>query len=90
MRTGNRDGTDEPRWRPAGRLRARPLRAQRTTHVPNAWIDEFERCPRDGEMGIVGYEIPYKFVPPKPLEQIDADLKQCTDRIKRMIEEISA
>ena len=41
-------------------------------------------------MGIVGYEIPYKFVPPKPLEQIDADLKQCTDRIKRMIEEISA
>ena len=64
-------------------------------HVPDAWIDEAKRDPHDGEIGIVGYEIPfnrhfYKFVPPRPLEEIDADLKECTDRIKRMIEEISA
>jgi len=64
-------------------------------HVPDAWIDESKRDPHDGEIGIVGYEIPfnrhfYKFVPPRPLEEIDADLKECTDRIKRMIEEISA
>jgi type I restriction enzyme M protein len=63
-------------------------------HVPDAWIDEDKRDPHDGETGIVGYEIPfnrhfYKFVPPRPLEEIDADLKACTDRIKQMIEEIS-
>ncbi|ABM61931.1 type I restriction-modification system subunit M [Halorhodospira halophila] len=64
-------------------------------HVPDAWIDEAKRDAQDGEVGIVGYEIPfnrhfYKFTPPRPLEEIDADLKVCTDRIKRMIEELSA
>ena len=64
-------------------------------HVPDAWIDESKRDPHDNEVGIVGYEIPfnrefYKFVPPRPLEEIDAELKQCTDRIKQMIEELSA
>ncbi len=64
-------------------------------HVPDAWIDESKRDPLDGEVGIVGFEIPfnrhfYKFVPPRPLEEIDADLKACTDRIKKMIEELSA
>ena len=64
-------------------------------HVPDAWIDESKCDPLDGEIGIVGFEIPfnrhfYKFVPPRPLEEIDADLKACTDRIKDMIEELSA
>jgi type I restriction enzyme M protein len=64
-------------------------------HVPDAWIDETQRDPHDGEIGIVGYEIPfnrhfYEFKPPRPLEEIDADLRECTDRIKRMIEELSA
>jgi len=64
-------------------------------HVPDAWIDESKRDEKDGEVGIVGFEIPfnrhfYEFTPPRPLEEIDADLKQCTDRIKQMIEELSA
>lgn len=64
-------------------------------HVPDAWIDESKRDPLDGEIGIVGFEIPfnrhfYVFQPPRPLEEIDADLKACTDRIKAMIEELSA
>jgi len=64
-------------------------------HVPDAWIDENKRDPHDDEIGIVGYEIPfnrhfYEFKPPRPLEEIDADLRECTDRIKRMIEELSA
>jgi type I restriction enzyme M protein len=64
-------------------------------HVPNAWIDESKRDDKDGKVGIVGFEIPfnrhfYEFVPPRPLDEIDADLKQCTDRIKKMIEELSA
>ena len=32
----------------------------------------------------------YVFEPPRPLEEIDADLKACTDRIKAMIEGLSA
>ncbi|MTI78360.1 MAG: SAM-dependent DNA methyltransferase [Marinobacter sp.] len=64
-------------------------------HLPDAWIDESKRDEKDGEVGIVGFEIPfnrhfYEYKPPRPLEEIDADLKQCTDRIKQMIEELSA
>jgi type I restriction enzyme M protein len=56
-------------------------------HAPDAWIDH--------EKTKVGYEIPfnrhfYVFQPPRPLAEIDADLKQTTDRIKAMIEELSA
>ena len=64
-------------------------------HVPDAWIDEEKRDELDGRIGIVGFEIPfnrhfYTFTPPRPLEEIDADLKACTDKIKQMIEELSA
>lgn len=64
-------------------------------HVPDAWIDESKRDEKDGEIGVVGFEIPfnrhfYEFTPHRPLEDIDADLKQCTDRIKQMIGELSA
>lgn len=64
-------------------------------HVPNAWIDLSKVDERDGEVGVVGYEIPfnrhfYKFTPPRPLAEIDADLAACTDRIKQMIEGLSA
>jgi type I restriction enzyme M protein len=64
-------------------------------HVPDAWIDESKCDEKDGEVGIVGFEIPfnrhfYEFTPPRPLEEIDADLKLCTDRIKNMIAGLSA
>jgi type I restriction enzyme M protein len=56
-------------------------------HAPDAWIDN--------EKTKVGYEIPfnryfYVFEPPRDLAAIDADLKQCTDRIKTMIEGLVA
>jgi type I restriction enzyme M protein len=56
-------------------------------HAPDAWIDH--------DKTKVGYEIPfnrhfYVFQPPRPLEVIDAELKQVTDRIKAMIEGLSA
>jgi type I restriction enzyme M protein len=55
-------------------------------HAPDAWIDEAKTK--------VGYEIPfnrhfYVFKPPRPLDEIDADLKGCTDRILAMIEGLS-
>ena len=64
-------------------------------HVPDAWIDESKTDAQDGEVGIVGFEIPfnrhfYVFQPPRPLAEIDRDLKVCTDRIKQMIEGLSA
>ena len=56
-------------------------------HVPDAWIDK--------DRTKTGYEIPfnrhfYVFEPPRPLVEIDADLKQVTDRIKTMITELTA
>jgi len=56
-------------------------------HAPDAWIDE--------EKTVVGYEIPfnrhfYVFQPPRPLSEIDADLKATTDKIKTMIAGLSA
>jgi type I restriction enzyme M protein len=64
-------------------------------HVPDAWIDESKTDALDGEVGVVGFEIPfnrhfYVFQPPRPLAEIDSDLKACTDRIKQMIEGLSA
>ncbi|MGP5565217.1 type I restriction-modification system subunit M [Vreelandella alkaliphila] len=64
-------------------------------HVPDAWIDDNKRDELDGRIGIVGFEIPfnrhfYQFTPPRSLEEIDADLKACTDKIKQMIEGLSA
>lgn len=64
-------------------------------HVPDAWIDESKLDLLDGQVGIVGFEIPfnrhfYVFQPPRPLAEIDTDLKACTDRIKQMIEGLSA
>jgi len=56
-------------------------------HAPDAWIDH--------DKTKVGYEIPfnrhfYVFEPPRPLAEIDTDLKQCTDRILTMIAGLSA
>lgn len=56
-------------------------------HAPDAWIDP--------DKTKVGYEIPfnrhfYVFKPPRPLEVIDAELKQTTDRILDMIKGLSA
>ena len=56
-------------------------------HAPDAWIDH--------DKTKVGYEIPfnrhfYVFQLPRPLAEIDAELKQCTDRILTMIAGLSA
>ena len=56
-------------------------------HASDAWIDH--------DKTKVGYEIPfnrhfYVFEPPRELAEIDADLKQCTDRILTMIKGLTA
>ena len=62
-------------------------------HVPDAWVNEDKRDPKDGQVGIVGYEIPfnrhfYVYEPPRPLEEIDRDLEQCFANIRQMMEEL--
>lgn len=64
-------------------------------HAPDAWIDTDKRDKKDGQVGIVGYEIGfnkhfYVYEPPRELAAIDADLKACLDDIQRMIGEMSA
>lgn len=56
-------------------------------HAPDAWIDS--------EKTKVGYEIPfnrhfYVFQPPRPLAEIDAELKTVTDNILKLIGGLSA
>ena len=64
-------------------------------HVPLAWIDEKKVDEKDGKVGIVGYEIPfnrhfYEYVPPRPLEEIDAELDAVTEEIIALLQEIKA
>ena len=64
-------------------------------HVPDAWIDESKRDVKDGEVGIVGYEINfnryfYRYSPPRPLEDIESDIKDIEADIVRMLKEITA
>jgi type I restriction enzyme M protein len=55
-------------------------------HVPDAWMDRSKDK--------VGYEINfnrhfYKYTPPRPLEEIDAELKQAEEKILRLLREVT-
>jgi len=54
-------------------------------HVPDAWVDAAKTK--------VGYEIPftrhfYKYVPPRPLAEIDADLEKQVAKIMELLREV--
>jgi type I restriction enzyme M protein len=62
-------------------------------HVPEAWIDGSKRDTKDGEIGIVGYEIPfnrhfYVYQPPRDLAEIDADLDKVSAEIMQLLREV--
>ncbi|GHB67709.1 hypothetical protein GCM10008107_16450 [Psychrosphaera saromensis] len=62
-------------------------------HVPDAWIDETKVDAIDGEVGIVGYEIPfnrhfYVYQPPRALEAIDGDLDAVSADIMKLLQEV--
>jgi type I restriction enzyme M protein len=55
-------------------------------HVPDAWVD-FDKTK-------VGYEIPltrhfYKYIPPRPLAQIDAEMKAIEAEIQALLREVT-
>ncbi len=66
-----------------------------TPHVPDAWINETVTDDKDGEIGRVGYEINfnryfYVYEPPRPLEDIETDIKKLEKEIIEMLQEVTA
>jgi type I restriction enzyme M protein len=62
------------------------MQAEVLPHVPDAWVDKSKTK--------VGYEINfnryfYQYTPPRPLEEIEADLKQIEDEIAAMLTEVT-
>ena len=69
------------------------FRKEVAPHVPDAWIDAGKRDEKDGELGIVGYEIPfnrhfYVYTPPRSLEEIDRDLDAVSAEIMDLLREV--
>lgn len=63
-------------------------------HVPDAWIDSDRRDPRDGGIGLIGYEINfnryfYRYTPPRPIEEIEEDIRALEKDIVRMLAEVT-
>lgn len=63
--------------------------------VPDAWVDETHTDSRDKQVGRIGYEINfnryfYRYVPPRPLEEIDAELKELEAEIAGLLKEVAA
>jgi type I restriction enzyme M protein len=63
-------------------------------HVPDAWIDISKRDQKDGRVGLVGYEVNfnryfYRYSPPRPLEEIEADIRAIESDILRMLAQVT-
>ena len=63
-------------------------------YVADAWIDRTTQDEQDGGIGKVGYEINFnreffQYKPPRPLEEIDAELAQVERRIMELLREVT-
>jgi len=63
------------------------MSAEVLRYVPDAWVDH--------DKTKIGYEIPltrhfYKYVPPRPLAEIDAEIKQLEAEIQGLLREVTA
>ena len=63
------------------------FRREVAPHVPDAWMDRSKDK--------VGYEVNfnrhfYRYTPPRPLEEIDADLKKAEEEVLRLLGEVTA
>jgi len=59
-------------------------------HVPEAWINKDVRDEKDGQVGKVGYEINfnryfYEYRPPRPLAEIESELRELESEIAEML-----
>jgi type I restriction enzyme M protein len=62
------------------------MRDEVLPYLPDAWADH--------ERTKIGYEIPltrhfYRYVPPRPLEEIDAEIKSLEDEIQRLLAKVA-
>ncbi len=62
--------------------------------VPDAWIKHDAVDEKDGGIGKVGYEINFnrvffRYEPPRPLDEIDAELAEVENRIITLLEEVT-
>jgi type I restriction enzyme M protein len=62
------------------------MRDEVLPHVPDAWVDRTKTK--------IGYEIPltryfYRYVPPRPLEEIDAEIKALEKEIQDLLGEVT-
>jgi type I restriction enzyme M protein len=65
-----------------------------TPHVPDAWMDSTKRDHKDNRVGLIGYEINfnryfYRYAPPRPLEEIEADIRAVEKDIVTMLAEVT-
>jgi hypothetical protein len=63
------------------------IRREVLPYAPDAWVDH--------DKTKIGYEIPltryfYKYVPPRPVEEIDAEIKQLEREIQELLHEVTA
>lgn len=63
-------------------------------HLSDAWVDTTYTDDRDKQIGKVGYEINfnryfYKYLPPRNLHEIDADLKAVEKEISALLDEVA-
>jgi type I restriction enzyme M protein len=70
------------------------LKTEVTPHAHDAYIDETYVDETDGDIGIVGYEINfnryfYEYVPPRDLDEIDAELKAIEASIAEVLAEVT-
>jgi type I restriction enzyme M protein len=64
-------------------------------HVPDAWINEAIVDKKDGKVGRIGYEINfnryfYKYQPPRPLDDIEAEIRIVEQEIVRMTRRVTS
>jgi type I restriction enzyme M protein len=62
------------------------MAAEVLPYVPDAWVDYSKTR--------IGYEIPltrqfYKYVPPRPLAEIDAEIKTLESEIQKLLGEVT-
>ncbi len=80
-------------FRPVNDLNEAYFAKEVLPHVPDAWINADKKDAKDGEIGIVGYDIPfnrhfYVYKPPRDLVEIDADLDTVSAKIMDLLREV--
>jgi len=84
--TWAQDLTDRLATKPYRAAVATYVKAEVLPYVPDAWVDLAKTK--------IGYEIPltrhfYKYIPPRPLAEIDAEIKQLETEIQALLNEVT-